>query len=115
MTLTEEVRGTVTVLGFVGNFMGEPEASVFQSKKYQLLQENRTRIILDFSQTTMINSAGLGSLISALVSVRAKGGDLRFASLSKSVDEVIKRVNLDKIFMVFETVPQAVSSFEEER
>jgi anti-sigma B factor antagonist len=115
VTITEQLRGKVTVLAFNGSFMGEPEASLFQNKKFQLLEANRNRIILDFSETTMINSSGLGSLISALVTVRNKGGDLRLAGLAKTVDDVIKRVNLDKIFKVFETVEQAVSSFEQEQ
>lgn len=115
MTITEQLRGKVIVLGLNGSFMGEPEASLFHKKKYQLLEANRIRIVLDFSETTMINSSGLGSLISALVSIRDRGGDLRLARLSKTIDHVIQKVQLDKIFRIFETVEEAVSSFEQQQ
>jgi anti-sigma B factor antagonist len=115
VTITEQLRGTVMVLGLNGSFMGEPETSLFHEKKFQLLEANRITIVLDFSETTMINSSGLGSLISALVSVRERGGDLRLARLSKAIEYVIQKVQLDKIFRIFETLEQAVSSFEQEQ
>ncbi len=112
MTITEQFRGKVVVLGLKGNLMGEPEASLFQEKKFQLLEANRTKIVLDLSQMTIINSAGLGSLIAALVSTRTKGGDMLLAGASKSIDYVIQKVQLGKVFKIFETVEEAVSSFE---
>lgn len=115
MTITEELRGKVVVLGLNGSFMGEPEASHFHKKKFQLLEANQIRIVLDLSATSMINSSGLGSLISALVSIRDRGGDLRLARLNKTIDYVIQKVQLDKIFKIFDTVEQAVTSFEQEQ
>jgi anti-sigma B factor antagonist len=112
VTITEQVRGPVTVLGFSGSFMGEPEATQFHQKKFQMLEANRIRIVLDLSETTMINSSGLGSLISALVALRERGGDLRLAKLNKTNEYVMKKVQLDTIFKIFETVDQAVASFE---
>jgi anti-sigma B factor antagonist len=115
VTITEQLRGEVIVLGLNGSFMGEPEASLFHKKKFQLLEANQIRIVLDCSKTTMINSSGLGSLISALVSIRGSGGDLRLARLNKTIEYVIQKVQLDKIFRVFETVEEAVTSFEQKQ
>jgi anti-sigma B factor antagonist len=111
MTITEQVRGDVIVLGLKGRFMGEPEATLFHQKKYRLLEAKSIRIVLDLSGIAMINSSGLGSLIAALVTIRDRGGDLRLAALSESVDFVIHKVKLDKVFKVFRTVEEAISSF----
>lgn len=114
MTITEQLHGKVIVLSLNGNFMGEPETSQFHKKKFELLEANQMRIVLDFSATPMINSSGLGSLIAALVSLRERGGDLRMARLNKTIDYVMQKVHLDKIFKIFSTVEEAVSSFEKE-
>jgi anti-anti-sigma factor len=115
VTITEQLRGKVIVLGLNGSFMGEPEASLFHKKKFQLLEADQIRIVLDCSEMTMINSSGLGSLISALVSIRDRGGDLRLARLSKAIGDVIQKVQLDKIFRIFQTAEEAVSSFEQQQ
>ena len=113
MTITEQVHDKVVVLALKGTFMGEPEATLFQEKKFQLLEENRSKIVLDLSELTLINSSGLGSLISALISTRHKSGDLRLANVSKLIDYVIQQVNLGKIFKIYKTVEEAVASFKE--
>ena len=115
MTIAEQSHGSVSVLGFHGSFMGEPEATLFHQKKFQLLEASRIRIVLDCSKMTMINSSGLGSLISALVTFRDRGGDLRLAKLNSVLESVIQKVQLDKIFRIFGTVDEAVSSFDEEK
>ncbi|HEY6953473.1 MAG TPA: STAS domain-containing protein [Bacteroidota bacterium] len=112
MTITEEFHGKVCVLGLKGSFMGEPEATLFQERKFQLLEKDHVNIVLDLSEMTMINSSGLGSVISALVSIRDRGGDLRLARLNSTIHFVIQKVQLDRIFRVFKTVEEAVSSFE---
>lgn len=111
MTITEQIRDGIIILGLTGSFMGESESSLFQEKKFQLLEAGRNKIILDLSEMTMINSAGLGSLIAALVSTRDRGGDVRLARLNKTVAYVIEKVHLDTTFRIFESVEDAVSSF----
>ncbi len=93
--------------------MGEPEASLFHKKKFQLIEAKQISLVLDCSEMAMINSSGLGSLISALVSLRALGGDLRFANLSETINFVIQKVQLDKVFRIFGTVEEAAMSFED--
>jgi len=111
VTITEELSRGVTVLTMKGRFLGEPETSAFQEQKFRLLEANRINIVLDLSDMTLINSAGLGSLIAALVSTRDRGGDLRLARLSKVVEQVIQKVQLDSTFKIFRSVEEAVSSF----
>ncbi|HET9131664.1 MAG TPA: STAS domain-containing protein [Terriglobia bacterium] len=111
MTINERMQDGVAVLALVGNFVGETESSLFQEKKFALLEAGRNRIVLDMSGLTMINSAGLGSLIAALVSTRDRGGDLRLAALTKSVAYIIEKVHLDTTLKVFESVDGAVGSF----
>lgn len=112
MTIAEESFGDVTVLILVGTLMGEPEASEFQRRKFDLLEANRKKLVLDLSGLKLINSYGLGTLIAALMFTRKRGGDIRLASVSNVISHVIQTVQLDKIFEIFETVEEAVQSFQ---
>jgi anti-anti-sigma factor len=105
------MRDDVVVLGLQGTLMGEPEASQFQQKKFQLLESQKTKIILELSELKMINSYGLGTLISALVSARNRGGDIRLSGVSKDIEYVIKTVQLGKVFRIYDTLDEAVKSF----
>jgi len=111
VTIKEDARGDVALLILGGTLMGEPEASQFQQKKFQLLEAKRAKIVVDLSELKMINSYGLGTLISALVSARNRGGDIRLAHVSNDIDYVIKTVQLGKVFKIFETIDEAVASF----
>jgi anti-sigma B factor antagonist len=111
LTIREETQGDVVVLALTGSFMGEPEASLFQEKKFQLLEKNKNRIVLDLRGLKMANSFGLGNMISAMVSARNAGGDLRLAGLTGDVERVVKTMELTRVFKVFESVEQAVTSF----
>ena len=111
MKITEQSKGTVIVVGLHGSWMGEQESAAFQEKKFQLLEANKVNIVLDLAELSIIDSSGLGNLISALVPTRNKGGDIRLAQVNKHVQHVIKVVQLERIFKIFATVDEAVASF----
>jgi anti-sigma B factor antagonist len=69
-------------------------------------------IVVDLSRVDYMSSAGLRELVAALKKARkTQGGDLRLASLSSRVREVLELAGLDTIFQVFPTQVEAVGSF----
>ncbi|BCL34075.1 sugar transferase [Nostoc sp. MS1] len=66
-----------------------------------------TKIILDFGQTTIIDSSGVGSLISNHKSAQAKNIQLVFWSVHPQVNLAFSLVGLDKIFHI-ETNTEAI-------
>jgi anti-sigma B factor antagonist len=69
------------------------------------------QMVVDLSNVEYISSAGLRELVSAAKKVRQNGGDLRIASPSPRVREVLELAGLDTIFQVFPTQVEAVGSF----
>ena len=58
-----------------------------------------------------MSSAGLRELVSAVKKLRKLNGDLRVASPSPRVKEVLDLAGLDSIFQMFTTPVEAVGSF----
>lgn len=111
MTLSEQRHGTISILTLKGSFVGRPSVSVFEHAIFDLLKEDVTFIVLDLAPLRFIDSAGLGAIISAMVSARRKDGALKIAALGGDVQNIVKRMNLDRVFDIYETVPDAETSF----
>jgi anti-sigma B factor antagonist len=71
----------------------------------------RSSLVLDLSQVDYMSSAGLRSLVSALRDCKKQGGDVRLATPSARVSDVLNLAGLDSIFQVYENTTEAVGSF----
>lgn len=56
-----------------------------------------TRLVVDLTNVTFMDSSGLGALIGALKTTRASGGDLRIAGVGEQVSMVLQLSNVDRI------------------
>jgi len=112
MTIKEKMFGDVAVVSLKGNLMGEPNTTEVRDKIYSLLQDDVRKIVLDLGKVKWINSSGLGALISAVTSVKNKGGEMRLASVSDKVESLFMITQLIKVFKTYENVDRAVASFK---
>jgi len=56
-----------------------------------------SRLVVDLTNVTFMDSSGLGALIGALKTTRAAGGDLRIAGAGEQVSMVLQLSNVDRI------------------
>ncbi|MCC7208439.1 MAG: STAS domain-containing protein [Anaerolineae bacterium] len=75
------------------------------------IDAGRNQIVLDLSSVEYISSAGLREMVAAAKRVRNSNGDLRIASPSPRVKEVLDLAGLNMVFQVFATQVEAVGSF----
>ncbi len=75
------------------------------------IDAGRYHLVLDLSRVDYISSAGLRELVSALKRVKKSSGDLRLATPSERVREVMDLAGLDTIFQIFPSQVEAVGSF----
>lgn len=75
------------------------------------IDAGRVQMVLDLSGVEYMSSAGLREIVAAAKKVRNTNGDLRLASLSPRVKEVLDLAGLDMIFKIFPTQVEAVGSF----
>lgn len=111
MTLSEQRHGKISILSLRGSFVGRPNVSVFERAIFDLLKEDAVYIVLNLAALRFIDSAGLGAIISAMVSVGRKEGALKLAGVCGDVQNIVKRMNLDRVFDIHQTVSDAETSF----
>jgi len=112
MQIKEKIIGDVAVLKFSGSLLGEPDATKVRKKIHSLVDDDMRKVVIDMVDLKWINSAGLGSLIAGLTTLRNAGGDLRLARGPDNVESLFRVTELVKVFKMYETVEGAVASFK---
>lgn len=72
-----------------------------------LLDDGRSALIVDLSQTTYINSGGLRCLVSAWRKARQQNGDLVLYGLNERLQAMFAMVGFDKVFQLHSNLKAA--------
>ena len=70
------------------------------------------QVILELKSVSMMDSAGLGVLVSSYTSVQKKGGRLVLAGLGRGLQNLIAITKLARVFDVYENEEEAIESFK---
>lgn len=109
--IEKEVKG-VTVLQLAGRVTLGDESNQLRTKLKDLLSQGKTRLVLDLSEVAYIDSAGLGTLVAGFTSAQNQGANLKLANLTKRFHEQLNITKLVTVFDVFDSVENAVKSYE---
>jgi anti-anti-sigma factor len=74
--------------------------------------KDNSRVILDMEGVEAIDSSGLGTILFLAKKCRALGGELKLVSVTPEVKMVIEVVNFDKMIPIFDTLDEAVTSYQ---
>jgi anti-sigma B factor antagonist len=108
ITITEMNRvDLVTVTGRVDS----SNAGQLGERLGEQVDSGSLNMVVDLSGVEYMSSAGLRELVAALKRVKKDGGDLRLASPSDRVREVLDLAGLSSIFEIFDDQVAAVGSF----
>lgn len=111
MNIKEKIADNVAVLSLKGDLVSEADTQKFKEKIHSLATDKMKSVVIDMSGIDYVNSSGLGTMISALTTMRNAGGDLRLARLGERVENLFVITKLVKVFETYETVERAVASF----
>jgi anti-sigma B factor antagonist len=67
----------------------------------QMIEKKPERMVVDLSDVTYIDSAGLASLIEAMQKVESYGGKFVLAGLQETVRSIFEISRLDQVFQIF--------------
>lgn len=85
--------------------------SAKQMRLLDYLDAGKTRIVLDLTGVTYIDSAGLGEVVRAMKRAREVGGDLRICGLGGDVLRIFEITGLDNAIELYPTREEAVASW----
>jgi anti-sigma B factor antagonist len=101
----------VTVLTLSGRVTIGEESSQLRSKIRQLVGTGKTRLVLDLGDVSLIDSSGLGTLVSSFTTATAQGGTIKLANLTKRFSDQLNITKLVTVFDVYNSAEEAVKSF----
>lgn len=114
MTILANVRKVegVHIVDLTGRITIGEETSILREALRSLLQSNHTRVLLNLSDVTYIDSSGLGELVSGFTNFSKQGGKLKLLNLTKKVHDLLSITKLLTVFEVFDDEAKAIQSFQ---
>lgn len=109
----QELPQNIWLIGLEGR-LDQSQTPQLEAVLAQLLDENgRSRLIVDLSQVSYINSGGLRCLVSGWRKARQQTGDLILCGLSSRLLEIFAMVGFDKVFQIAANVDEAQAALQE--
>ena len=103
--------GEVTVLDLKGRVRVGGATVELHRAISCLVQEGKTRILINLSGVTHIDSRGLGELVSGQISAMNHGGMIKLAQLTDFLKELLAKTKLQSVFDVYDDETAALATF----
>jgi anti-sigma B factor antagonist len=110
LTIAEEQRDGVTILKLTGRLVLGDESNDLRNTIKRLVEAGDKKIVVDLGEVPYIDSAGLGTLVSAFASVSNAGGSMKLANLTKKIHDTLYITKLVTVFDVHDSVASALKS-----
>jgi anti-sigma B factor antagonist len=109
-TATRQVDG-LTIVDISGQIVFGEESAALRVLVCDLLGEGHRKILLNLADVNYIDSTGLGSLVSAVASVRKVKGDLKLLKLTDKVHGTLQITKLHTVIDIMDDEAAAIESF----
>ena len=90
------------------------EMAVIKNAISSLIKKEQTKVVLNLRSVEYINSLSIGVLIGRQQILRRLNGDLKLSGMSIHVRKVFQTVGLDRLFEDYQSLDDAVQSFDDE-
>ena len=116
MKISSKTKDQIMILDIHGRVVGDASLDMRRSINgwlAEMSEDQKPKVILNLSKVSMMDSSGLGVLVSSYTSVQKKGGRLALAGLGKGLQNLIAITKLTRVFDVYENEDEALKSFAE--
>jgi len=79
----------------------------------QEIEKGKVNLVVNLDKVSYIDSSGIGVLISSLSNLKKVGGGLKLANVYASVRKVFELTKLTGFFDIYDSVENAISSFNQ--
>jgi anti-sigma B factor antagonist len=105
-------QGGVSVLRFTANAELTHSARELEELRKEVLEQSDSRVIIDLSRVTRIDSAGLGQLMSCYSHLVKNRGALKMMNPTPEIKKLLDMTGLSTLIPTFHDEQEAVSSFK---
>jgi anti-sigma B factor antagonist len=107
LEISERELKDAVVMDVIGEFaVGSPHELLLE-KVRERINSGRRNLVINLSQCRRIDSAGLGELVTCLVTATRHDATLSLASVPQPIRGLMKMTNLLKAFEIFENEEEA--------
>jgi len=107
----KDLEPGVVVLELNGPLQMGVECKRLELAVDDLLREKKTRVVLDLSKVSKVDSGGVGKIVNCLSRLRIVGGTLCLAGVTGMIGGVLKMTQVDRLVKVYSTAQEAAQSF----
>jgi anti-sigma B factor antagonist len=104
----DDDRHVVAVAGEIDLFTA-PE---LKATLAEVAESGRSRIVVDLTKTTFLDSTALGVLIGAVKRLRSRDGVLTIANVDQNIAKTFEITGLDQIFTIRPTRAEAIDALD---
>ncbi|MEZ4386157.1 MAG: STAS domain-containing protein [Candidatus Krumholzibacteriia bacterium] len=113
MKINRQPKERAMVLQLSGDIMGGKDYETFTNEIKDLVDKGHVDLVLDLGKVRYINSTGLGILVSGLTTLKKNMGQMKICNLSTRIDRLFSVTSLTTVFPTFESLDEALASFDE--
>jgi anti-anti-sigma factor len=111
LSLEVVTRGDVMIVHCNGRLVYRDEAAALSRLVREVLATDG-RVVLDLSGVSAIDSAGIGELAFLQTLAQSQNADLKYASPSPLVRDLLDLTNLDSVLDIHPSVGEALAAFQ---
>ena len=107
----EEIDATTHVIDVAGevDLYSAPE---LKERVLSAIDAGKTRIVVDLSKTTFIDSTTLGVLVGGVKRLRTNDGELSLVCSDRNITKIFEITGLDRVFTIYSTRDEAVDQLK---
>ena len=104
---TEELSNDAYVIALTGevDLYTAPE---FKQQLLEVIAQGASNVIVDFSNTTFIDSTTLGVLVGGVKRLRTNDGQLSLVCSDRNITKIFEITGLDRVFTIYSTRDEAL-------
>ena len=110
MSLNIEDKGKAKVVKLEGKLDVNLSVSI-ESELDALIESGSINLILEISKVENLSSSGIRVFINMMRKIKDKNGRLVLASVPDVIKKILKTVDLEDLFEVFDSVDDALATF----
>jgi anti-sigma B factor antagonist len=106
---TEQLSDSAYVISLAGevDLYTAPE---FKQQLLEVIAQEGRQVVVDFTNTTFIDSTTLGVLVGGVKRLRTNDGELSLVCSDRNITKIFEITGLDRVFSIHETRAEALAA-----
>jgi len=116
MKIASRKKDNIMILDLQGRIVGDASMDLRRQINgwlAEIPEGEKPRVILNLDKVSMMDSAGLGVLVSSYTSIQKREGRLVLAGLGRGLQNLIAITKLTRVFDMYANEEEALKSFEQ--